>query len=181
MFFEVSCSNHTREEINISDCWVLTMIWTVNFTWRGTSSSWLVILEITLVREELEENPSHGCMNISFVHWTGVRLRLSFSHQTDPSDHHLIIKPFSENATNPYNSKRFFLSLVFPTFYISLKSCNFLWIFYTSPSGEKLRAEIAVVTADSEAPLSKFGRPGGPLASKTLIFVILQWEPHKNN
>lgn len=133
-----------------------------------------MILEITLVREELEENPSHGCMNISFVHWTGVRLRLSFSHQTDPSDHHLIIKPFSENATNPYNSKRFY-----PLSDLNiLKSCNFLLIIYTSPSGEKLRAEIAVVTADSEAPLSKFGRPGGPLASKTLIFVILQRESH---
>lgn len=54
-----------------------------------------------------------------------------------------------------------------------------LCINFTSPSGEKLRADIAVVTADSEAPLRKFGRPGGPLASKTLIFVILQRESHK--
>lgn len=60
-----------------------------------------------------------------------------------------------------------------------MQKLQFLYINFTSPSGEKLRADIAVVTADSEAPLSKFGRPRGPLASKTLIFVILQWELQK--
>lgn len=43
----------------------------------------------------------------------------------------------------------------------------------TSPSGEKLRAEIAVATDSSESPPSKLGSPGGPLASKTFIAVIL--------
>lgn len=44
----------------------------------------------------------------------------------------------------------------------------------TSPFGEKLKAEIAVVTTVSDAVESKVGSPGGPLASKTLIFVTLQ-------
>lgn len=44
----------------------------------------------------------------------------------------------------------------------------------TSPSGEKLKAEIAVVTTVSDAVASMVGSPGGPLASKTLIFIILQ-------
>lgn len=43
----------------------------------------------------------------------------------------------------------------------------------TSPSGEKLKTEIAVFTVVSEAPPSKVGSPGGPLASKIFIFVIL--------
>lgn len=43
----------------------------------------------------------------------------------------------------------------------------------TSPSGEKLRADITVVTVIAEAPPSKLGNPGGPLASKTFIFVML--------
>ena len=46
----------------------------------------------------------------------------------------------------------------------------------TSPSGAKLKAEITVVTAISDVPDSKFGRPGGPLASKTFIFVTLTLE-----
>lgn len=45
--------------------------------------------------------------------------------------------------------------------------------YYTSPSGEKLSADIAVVTVIPEAPPSKLGNPGGPLASKTFIFVML--------
>lgn len=44
----------------------------------------------------------------------------------------------------------------------------------TSPSSEKLRAEIAVAIDSSESPPSKLGSPGGPLASKTFITVILQ-------
>lgn len=55
-----------------------------------------------------------------------------------------------------------------------------LAIFYesTSPSGEKLRAEIAVATDSFESSPSKLGSPGGPLASKTFIAVILymRWE-----
>jgi hypothetical protein len=43
----------------------------------------------------------------------------------------------------------------------------------TSPSGEKLKAEIAVVTTVSDVVASKLGSPGGPLASKTLIFITL--------
>lgn len=46
-------------------------------------------------------------------------------------------------------------------------------IIGTSPSGEKLRAEIAVVSVVSEAPESKLGSPGGALASRTFIFVTL--------
>lgn len=46
-------------------------------------------------------------------------------------------------------------------------------IIGTSPSGEKLKAEIAVVIAVSEAPESKHGSPGGALASRTFIFVTL--------
>lgn len=49
-------------------------------------------------------------------------------------------------------------------------------IRYTSPSEEKLRADITVVTDVSGPPKSKLGSPGGPLASKTLIFVTLQRE-----
>jgi hypothetical protein len=59
------------------------------------------ILAIMLERDELGENPSQGGTNISFVHWTGTKFRLSFSHQTDPSDHHLIMSPCSEKATSP--------------------------------------------------------------------------------
>lgn len=47
-------------------------------------------------------------------------------------------------------------------------------IIGTSPSVEKLRAEIAVITVVSEAPESKLGSPGGALASRTFIFVTLQ-------
>ena len=43
----------------------------------------------------------------------------------------------------------------------------------TSPSGEKLRAEIAVINTVPDAAASKFGSPGGPLASKTFILVTL--------
>jgi hypothetical protein len=59
------------------------------------------MLEIILRRAEFGENPSHGGTYISFVHWIGVRLLLSLSHQAVPNDHHLIINPFSENATRP--------------------------------------------------------------------------------
>jgi len=52
--------------------------------------------------EKLGENPSQGGTNISLVHWTGTKFRLSFSHQKDPSDHHLISSPLSEKATSPY-------------------------------------------------------------------------------
>lgn len=44
----------------------------------------------------------------------------------------------------------------------------------TSPSREKLRADIAVAIDTSESPPSKPGSPGGPLASKTFMTVILQ-------
>ena len=44
---------------------------------------------------------------------------------------------------------------------------------YTSPSGEKLNAVIAVVIFVSDDP-SKLGRPRGPLASKTFICETLQ-------
>lgn len=50
----------------------------------------------------------------------------------------------------------------------------------TSPSGEKLRADIAVVAVIPEAPPSKLGNPGGPLASKTFIFVMLHWGLKQN-
>lgn len=43
----------------------------------------------------------------------------------------------------------------------------------TSPSGEKLKADIIVVTTISDVPESKLGRPGGPLASKTFNLVTL--------
>lgn len=39
----------------------------------------------------------------------------------------------------------------------------------TSPSGENIRAEITVVATASDS----LGSPGGPLASKTFIFVTL--------
>lgn len=39
----------------------------------------------------------------------------------------------------------------------------------TSPSGENIRAEITVVATESDS----LGSPGGPLASKTFIFVTL--------
>lgn len=55
---------------------------------------------------ELGEKPSHGGTNISLLHWTGTRFRLSFSHHTDPRDHHLINKPVSEKATNPCRKKK---------------------------------------------------------------------------
>ena len=44
---------------------------------------------------------------------------------------------------------------------------------YTSPSGEKLKAEMAVATTVSDAAASKVGSPGGALASRTFIFVTL--------
>lgn len=44
----------------------------------------------------------------------------------------------------------------------------------TSPSGEKLKADIDVVTAVSISPPNKFGSPGGALASKTFILLMLQ-------
>lgn len=47
---------------------------------------------------------------------------------------------------------------------------------HTSPSGEKLRAEIKVVNVASEPPARRLGIPGGPLASKTLIFVTLHFQ-----
>ncbi|GJS81982.1 hypothetical protein Tco_0748523 [Tanacetum coccineum] len=50
------------------------------------------------------------------------------------------------------------------------------WLRSTSPSGEKLKAEIAVLGVVSEAPPNKVGSPGGPLASKIFIFVILYLE-----
>lgn len=62
-------------------------------------------LEIMLEREELGENPSGGT-NMSLVHWTGTRLLLSFSHHAVPRDHHLIINPLEENATNPWISTK---------------------------------------------------------------------------
>lgn len=43
----------------------------------------------------------------------------------------------------------------------------------TSPSGEKLRADIEILKGISEPAGSKLGSPGGPVASKTLIFVTL--------
>lgn len=45
--------------------------------------------------------------------------------------------------------------------------------YVTSPSGEKLNAEITVVTAIPEDPARKRGSPGGALASRTLIFITL--------
>lgn len=56
--------------------------------------------------------------------------------------------------------------------YITLLS---LWksLKRTSPSGEKFKAEIAVTSFISELAASKFGSPGGPVASKILIFIIL--------
>jgi len=57
--------------------------------------------------EELGENPCQGGTNINLVHWTGTKFRLSFSHQKDPSDHHLISSPCSEKATNPYQWRIF--------------------------------------------------------------------------
>lgn len=50
----------------------------------------------------------------------------------------------------------------------------------TSPSGEKLRAEIAAATSVSDAPASKVGSPGGPLASRTFIFVTLHFNQIPN-
>lgn len=44
----------------------------------------------------------------------------------------------------------------------------------TSPSGEKLKADISMVAVVLDDPVSKLGRPGGPLASRILIFVTLQ-------
>ena len=46
--------------------------------------------------------------------------------------------------------------------------------FQTSPSGEKLNADISMVAAVFDDPASKLGRPGGPLASRILIFVTLE-------
>lgn len=44
----------------------------------------------------------------------------------------------------------------------------------TSPSGEKLKADIAVANFVFDEPSRKCGRPRGPLASKILIFDTLQ-------
>lgn len=44
---------------------------------------------------------------------------------------------------------------------------------HTSPSGEKLKADIEILNGISEPAGSKLGSPGGPVASKTLIFVTL--------
>lgn len=43
----------------------------------------------------------------------------------------------------------------------------------TSPSGEKVNVDIAEMTV-SGAPENKVGIPGGPLASRILIFVTLK-------
>lgn len=70
-------------------------------TWEVTWLLFPIMFAIMLALEELGEKPSHGGTNISFVHWRGIKLRLSLSHQPVPSDHHLIIKPCSEKATSP--------------------------------------------------------------------------------
>lgn len=57
--------------------------------------------------------------------------------------------------------------------------CTVYSLTSTSPSGEKLKAEIAVVTTVSDAVASKLGSPGGPLASKTLIFITLHLKNKK--
>ena len=44
---------------------------------------------------------------------------------------------------------------------------------YTSPSGEKLKDEMAVATTVSDAGPSRVGSPGGALASRTFIFTTL--------
>ena len=45
--------------------------------------------------------------------------------------------------------------------------------YQTSPSSEKLKAVISIVAVVFDDPSSKLGRPGGPLASRILIFVTL--------
>ena len=51
----------------------------------------------------------------------------------------------------------------------------------TSPSGEKLTADIAVETVASDVPERRLGSPGGPLASKTFIFAMLQFRITHHN
>lgn len=72
-------------------------------TWILACPSCPIMLAIMLDLVELGENPSQGGIKINFVHWTGTKFRLSFSHHTDPNDHRLIINPCSEKATNPCN------------------------------------------------------------------------------
>jgi hypothetical protein len=57
---------------------------------------------------------------------------------------------------------------------VQYRKDNYQQFHSTSPSGEKLSAEIAVVNTVPEAvDVSKLGSPGGPLASKTFIIVTL--------